>query len=188
MLMALKSGQMAGLNVSKATLTKVGRYLDSVEVGENTVAKGSYAYTPGGGATASMTAVGALCRQYLGVNPKNPSLLASIEVIKKNPPLANQQVYYLYYATQVMHHMDGTAWEFWNLGANKNGKGGIRDYMISKQDMGLGQRAAQKGSFPGDWHVGGRLGATSLCLLTLEVYYRHLPLYRRDAGMAADDK
>jgi hypothetical protein len=25
----------------------------------------------------------------------------------------------------------------------------------------------------------GRLGTTALCLLTLEVYYRHLPLYKR---------
>ena len=30
--------------------------------------------------------------------------------------------------------------------------------------------------------------ATSLSLLTLEVYYRHLPLYRRDAGLAKESK
>jgi hypothetical protein len=35
--------------------------------------------------------------------------------------------------------------------------------------------------------VGGRLGATSLSLLTLEVYYRHLPLYRRE-GMTKEIK
>lgn len=29
---------------------------------------------------------------------------------------------------------------------------------------------------------GGWLMRTSLSLLTLEVYYRHLPLYRRDMG------
>jgi hypothetical protein len=35
-----------------------------------------------------------------------------------------------------------------------------------------------------DWwcNYGGRIMMTSMCLLTLEVYYRHLPLYRRDMG------
>ena len=32
----------------------------------------------------------------------------------------------------------------------------------------------------------GRLGTTCLALLTLEVYYRHLPLYKRDSGGLAD--
>jgi len=39
-----------------------------------------------------------------------------------------------------------------------------------------------------DTGVGGRLGATSLSLLSLEVYYRHLPLYRRDVGEMKPDK
>ena len=30
---------------------------------------------------------------------------------------------------------------------------------------------------------GGRIMFTSLSLLTLEVYYRHLPLYRKDMGV-----
>ena len=32
--------------------------------------------------------------------------------------------------------------------------------------------------------AGGRIMVSSLSLLTLEVYYRHLPLYRRDVGTA----
>ena len=31
----------------------------------------------------------------------------------------------------------------------------------------------------------GRVGTTAMCLLTLEVYYRHLPLYKRDTGGGA---
>ncbi len=34
--------------------------------------------------------------------------------------------------------------------------------------------------------VGGRIMMTSLNLLTLEVYYRYLPLYYRDAGYGKD--
>ena len=184
-LMALKSGQMAGLSVPQSVLKKVERYLDSCE----SSSKGGYGYMPGMGETPAMTAVGGLCRQYLGVTPRNPSLLATIKKIRAHPPLPGPRghIYYEYYATQVMHHMGGDAWNFWNLGPNSDGKGGIRDVLIARQDQGT-TRPGQRGSFEGDEHVGGRLGATSLSLLTLEVYYRHLPLYRRDAGMKADDK
>ena len=34
--------------------------------------------------------------------------------------------------------------------------------------------------------AGGRLVTSCLALLTLEVYYRHLPLYKRDAGGLKD--
>ena len=33
----------------------------------------------------------------------------------------------------------------------------------------------------------GRLGHTSLSILTLEVYYRHLPLYRREMALKKDE-
>lgn len=178
-LMALKSGQMAGLSVPRATLKKVEKYLDSCESSN----KGGYSYTAGtGGESLTMTAVGGLCRQYLGVNPRNPSLLGTIKRLKAAPPASNTNIYYLYYATQVMHHMGGESWAFWNEGPDGKGTTGIRNTLIARQDQGLGGRAGQKGSFPGDGHVGGRLGATSLSLLSLEVYYRHLPLYRREVG------
>jgi len=179
-LMALKSGQMSGLTVPRAVLQKVGKYLDSCE----SSSKGGYGYLAGTGETITMTSVGALCRQYLGVSPRNPSLLGSIERLKKTPP-GSGNIYYEYYATQVMHHMGGEAWDFWNLGPKGDGKAGIRDTLIARQDQTTGHH---RGSFTGHDHVGGRLGATSLCLLSLEVYYRHLPLYRREAGMDKDPK
>jgi hypothetical protein len=181
-LMALKSGQMAGLSVPRIALDKTGKYLDSCE----TSSKGGYAYMPAGGESITMTAVGALCRQYLGISPRNPSLLASVNRIKTAPPGATGNIYYEYYATQVMHHMGGEAWQFWNLGPKGDGKGGIRDTLIAKQDTGANGRPGQAGTWQGTAHVGGRLGATSLSLLSLEVYYRHLPLYRRDMGVMKD--
>jgi hypothetical protein len=186
--MALKSGQMAGLSVPRVVLKRAEKFLDSVESGGRSINdKGGYQYTAGSGVTPAMTAVGGLCRQYLGVNPRNPSLLATVKRIKGWPP-TGANIYYEYYATQVMHHMGGDAWQFWNLGPDGTGKGGIRDVLIARQDTGGGGRAGQTGSFAGSDHVGGRLGATSLCLLSLEVYYRHLPLYRRDMGVMKPDK
>jgi hypothetical protein len=181
MVMALKSGQMAGLTVPKTTLKKAEQFINSCETSPG---KGGYGYLPGSGETVTMTAVGALCKQYMGTSPRNASLLASVKKIKGTPPARSQNIYYLYYATQVMHHMGGEAWDFWNLGPD--GKGGIRDTLIARQDKGMGGKPAQAGSFQGNDHAGGRLGATSMSLLSLEVYYRHLPLYRRDAGMMKD--
>jgi hypothetical protein len=179
-LMALKSGQMAGLSVPAVTLRKVERFLDSVEA----QSKGGYAYQSGGSDTPAMTAVGMLCRQYLGVNPRNPGLLAGVELLKKKPPGSTGNLYYEYYATQVMHHMGGESWSFWNEGPDR--KSGIRDSLIAKQDQGVSGKKGNAGSWaPTDeWSTqGGRLMSTSLSLLTLEVYYRHLPLYRRDMGV-----
>jgi hypothetical protein len=76
-----------------------------------------------------------------------------------------------------MHHMGGPAWEFWNPK--------MRDMLVNKQDQGnTPKHEHQKGSWSpqGDAFngAGGRLMMSSLACLTLEVYYRHLPLYRRD--------
>lgn len=181
-LMALKSGQMAGLSVPKNTLKLADRFLDSVEAagkGSSSMAGGGFSYTPGGAATVTMTAVGLLCRQYSGIGPKNPALQNGVRRLRTQPPSKNGNMYYLYYATQVMHHMQGESWQFWNLGPGGDGKGGIRDTLISKQDKGTSPRYPhQIGSWGGS--QGGRVMATSLSLLCLEVYYRHLPLYRRD--------
>jgi hypothetical protein len=86
-----------------------------------------------------------------------------------------------------MHHMGGDDWKWWNLGADGDGKGGIRDSLIARQDDGA-KVMDNKGTWAGNEHVGGRLGATSLSLLTLEVYYRHQPLFRRDVGPIKEDK
>ena len=173
-LMALKSGQMAGLTVKAETLRKVEKHLDSCE-SQN---KGGYSYLPGTGETVSMTAVGLLCRQYLGATPRNVGLLEGAKRLEASPPSRNTNIYYLYYATQVMHHMGGEAWQKWNLGPDGDGKGGIRDTLIALMDKG-----DKNPDTEGSWLLtggDGRLMSTSLALLTLEVYYRHLPLYRRD--------
>jgi hypothetical protein len=183
--MALKSGQMAGLRVPKKTFAKAGSFLDSVESDK----KGGYGYIPGAGESPALTAVGLLCRQYLGTSPRNPGLLAGVRKLRGVGPGKSGNLYYEYYATQVMHHMGGDNWRFWNLGPEGTGKGGIRDTLIAKQDKG-GPRKHEAGSWPTDSgsRPGGRMMATSLSLLTLEVYYRHIPLYRRDLPAAKGRK
>jgi hypothetical protein len=56
----------------------------------------------------------------------------------------------------------------------------MRDLLIGVQNKKAGPN---EGSWdPETGFIGrncGRLGTTAMCLLTLEVYYRHLPLYKR---------
>ena len=61
--MALKSAQMAGLAVSSFNLENCQRWLQLVAKGEH---RGLFCYQYGREPSPAMTAVGLLCRQYLG--------------------------------------------------------------------------------------------------------------------------
>lgn len=134
------------------------------------------------GASQSLTPVGLLSRYYIGWTPKHPAFARGVEFIKQFPPAMNFfDMYFYYYATQVMHFYDGPDWhKFWNPK--------IRDLLISLQNKSADETL--KGSWEKDGgFIGsscGRLGTTCLALLTLEVYYRHLPLYKRDNGGLAE--
>jgi hypothetical protein len=185
--MGLKSCEMAGLTVPKDVMLKVDRYLDSVYDEKSY----GFKYTSESGVTPTMTAVGMLCRLYRGINPRNPAILKGVDWLKKRPPAQGMsEFYYSYYATQVMHHMGGEAWDFWNLGPSGTGKDGMRDLLIKAQDKGDNpKKPFQGGSWAptGSFHDGNtRVIATSMALLMLEVYYRHLPLYRRDLGVTKE--
>jgi hypothetical protein len=171
--MALKSAQMAGLDVPAVTLKKAERFLDSLAS-----ANDGYGYVDTN-ATPTMSAVGLLCRQFLqGWGPKNPRLIKGIQAnLKPTPPGAKKDAYYYYYATQVMFHFGGDTWKDWNTQ--------MRDQLVKTQadnkaspDFGSWTSAGDTWGKSG----GGRLMVTSLNLLTLEVYYRYLPLYFREAG------
>jgi hypothetical protein len=183
MVQALKSGAMAGLNVPNATWNGVNNFLDQCSIPEGS----GYGYQQPQPAP-TVTAVGLLCRQYMGWGPRNVGLQKGLEYLRKLPPSPNfKNIYYYYYATQVVHHMqpfNPEAWDQWNPK--------MRDMLIESQDQGLnGDKRDQKGSWSpeGDAWGGqiGRLGYTSFALLTLEVYYRHLPLYRRELGAMKDE-
>lgn len=183
---ALKSGSMAGLNVPNATFNGINQFLDLCQ---NADGSGyTYQKNPGNQAAPIVTAVGLLSRQYMGWGPRNVGLKNGLEYLRKLPPSPNfKSMYYYYYATQVVHNMadfNREAWEQWNPK--------MRDLLIESQDTGANpDRRDQKGSWsPEGDHWGGqmgRLGITSLALLTLEVYYRHLPLYRRELGALKDE-
>ena len=119
-----------------------------------------------------MTAEGLLCRQYLGWKQDDPRLQAGMEYLLANPIEWNEpDVYYWYYATQVAHHMEGTAWRDWNEKLRQ---------VIPENQVKSGR---EKGSWsPANDENGvkaGRLFMTCFCTYMLEVYYRHLPIYSK---------
>jgi hypothetical protein len=116
-----------------------------------------------------------------GWGPSNPGLAEGVKFILQGPPGAGAfNMYYYYYATQVVHFFEGKDWKTWNEGTD--GKPGMRDWLvktqIKKDGADLGSWDPEAGWFGSSC---GRLGTTAICVLTLEVYYRHLPLYKRGA-------
>jgi hypothetical protein len=167
-LMALKSGLLSGLAVNESTLVKANEFLKAASSGKN---NGLYAYQAGAPPTPTMTAVGTLCSQYLGGRREDPAMLESIDSLLTNMPDGKvRTVYYWYYASMAMHNIPGPEWDAWNRR--------MRRLLIDSQ-IRYGC-AAGSWSSAGHEHCekGGRIMVTSLCALTLEVYYRYLPLYR----------
>ncbi len=181
-MMALKSGQLAGLSVSQQSFQGVSRWLDFATGRERNPAK--YAYLPHPNAdphqrrvSPAMTAEGLLMRLYLGWNRDHKSLREGADYLARNLPPRSMydqrnvpNCYYWYYATQVMFQLQGKYWEVWN--------GRLRDLLINSQE--------RRGELAGSWsprqdqwgRQGGRIYVTAMHLLMLEVYYRHLPLFR----------
>jgi len=185
LLMALKSAQMAGLEVPQEALKGVSGWLDLAQ------AEGGsrYVYNPlaadteqqrtGRRPNLSMTAEGLLMRMYLGWQRRNPALLEGAEHLKSNLPAWGNQArplrdaYYWYYATQVMFQMQGEYWDSWHKR--------LHPLLVASQQ--------RTGPLAGSWHplrpvpdhwghAGGRQYVTTMNLLMLEVYYRHLPLFQ----------
>jgi len=213
---ALKAAQLSkDLIVPDKTIKAAVKFLDSVSSGSR---KAVYGYAgPGGGPGTSLTAVGLLCRYYIdGWGPGNGGMAEGVQGLfgtakpgakpdepqtdRARAPKTSAQVkaapimpelYYYYYATQVVHFFEGNEWKEWNEGPkDATGKraGGMRDWLIDVQNV-------KEPNLYGSWEpdagtIGshcGRIGSTCLSLLTLEVYYRHLPLYKRDNNQQMPD-
>ncbi|MCX7420199.1 MAG: terpene cyclase/mutase family protein [Planctomycetia bacterium] len=164
-MMALKSAQMAGLVVNKPTLEKGQRFLQSCAKGKS---GGLFSYMPDGAPTPTMSAVGLLCNQYSGTKRSDPAMTEGMSHVLENLPAAQKNAYFMYYATQVMHNLPGPEWDQWNRAAR-------RMLITSQLKEGC---AAGSWSNEGQAHSAGPLMVSSIHTLTLEVYYRYLPLYQ----------
>ncbi|MEO1528893.1 MAG: hypothetical protein AAFX06_26025 [Planctomycetota bacterium] len=190
MMMALKSGDLAGLEVPQSAYDGIDKWLS---LAQQSGRMDRYRYDPFAPDTAkqrhgrlpspTMTAVGMLMRMYNGWRRDNESMQSAAEYLLRYPPrLGDQQRtlrdgYYWYYATQVMFHMGDEYWERWN--------GYLNPLLLDTQI----KRGPESGSWDPELPVrdrwgmhAGRLYVTTMNLLNLEVYYRHLPIYEDTAA------
>lgn len=184
-LMALKSAEMAGLEVPAQAWQRAAGWLNKAQSDQGA----RYCYSPlvpdtlgqtsGREPNLAMTAEGLLMRMYLGWNQSQPSLRRGADYLKANLPELDRRkpklrdAYYWYYATQVMFQMQGDHWRQW--------RESLWPILVQTQQ--------QEGPSAGSWdpnypvrdrwaHAGGRIYVTTLNVLMLEVAYRHLPLFK----------
>lgn len=169
--MALHSVEQLGFKVPAETTERAFRWLNSVRRGKSLLSGYS-----GPAATPAMTAEAVFSRILL-----HQELLAEernevSRYLMDNPPSdvktrkgEGRNYYYWYYATMAMMHMHADSWANWNER--------MRDLLVKTQ--------CREGDLEGSWDLdnnhgttGGRIYTTSLATLTLEVYYRYLPMYR----------
>ncbi|TDJ56961.1 MAG: hypothetical protein E2O40_03750 [Planctomycetota bacterium] len=166
-IMALTSAKRAGLSVPEDAFRIADRWLDLVHRPSR---PGTYAYQPRREVTPAMTAEGMFIRQLLGAARNEPRMRGSAAYILEHAPSwrPDANTYYWYYATLALFMHQGSAWEQWNEE--------IKTLLVERQ--------RQDGRTAGSWDpdgrwagVAGRVYQTAIATLTLEVYYRYLPLY-----------
>ncbi|WP_437228987.1 prenyltransferase/squalene oxidase repeat-containing protein [Planctomicrobium sp. SH661] len=162
--MAQTSAKMSRITVSAKSRKLASTFLDSVQLEDGAF----YGYTSPS-KSPSTTAIGLLCRMYQGWGKDHPGLQKGVKFLSDHGP-SRDNMYFNYYATQVMRHWGGEEWNRWNVV--------MRELLVqtqTKEGHGLGSWAPRDPH----GHQGGRHYMTCLAILTLEVYYRHLPIYQQ---------
>lgn len=190
MTMALKSADLANLNVPSSVYRKIEHWLDLAQASEarpylfryNPYAPDTDKQRHGLKPTRAITAVGLLMRLYTDWKRTDENMILGARTLAQNPPelgtssRPRRDTYYWYYATQVMFHMGGEYWSAWNQALHP---------MLSKTQVKDGPLAGSWNPIlpiPDRWgSFGGRLYVTTMNLLSLEVFYRHMPLYEESS-------
>lgn len=163
-LTALKSALHGKLDVPRGVWYRATEFLDSVQESRGA----EYRYKASEKKQRVMTVVGLFSRMLLGWRHDHRPLMKGVALVADQDPRQNH-MYFNYYASQVLRHHGGTGWERWNPK--------MRDYLVDNQNT--------QGHETGSWYIdedwsnpGGRLYTTTLSILTLEVYYRYMPMYQ----------
>ncbi len=161
---ALKSASHGKLEIPREVWYRAMSFLDGLQDDRGA----AYGYQQPTSKKPSMSVVGLFARMMLGWPHDHRPLLRGVAQIGDALPQKNN-MYFNYYASQLLRHHGGSAWKRWNPK--------MRDYLVALQ--------ATQGHETGSWYIdedwsdrGGRLYSTTLAILTLEVYYRYMPMYQ----------
>lgn len=173
-LTALHSGHLVGLKVDPLVVRKAVSFLDSVQVDDGA----GYGYTSPGD-RPSTSAVGLLCRTYLGWNKDRPALQRGIAKLAGIGP--TQDLYYDYYATRLMHQVGGDEWIFWS---NR-----MKPLLVESQSTNMHEAGSWCDNVDGGHGAtaAGRLYCTSLATMILEVGDGRLPIDKSQADQSPDE-
>jgi hypothetical protein len=175
-IMALKSAQSSGLDIGNS-FEGIAQFLDKVTPeleGGSEPMIGNVAYTYNsdtkkcGGRNRRLAAIGCLGRVFIGQDTQGDMLRAhGNNLLQKLPAEGKIDFYRTYYATLAMFQMGGEYWKQWNVAMKKTlcdtqQKGGCEDGSWDP-DVPFGSK-------------GGRVFITAVGCLSLEVYYRYLPV------------
>lgn len=164
--LALHSAEVGGIDVPQSSKDNMVRFLDACCISPN---KGVAAYRPGQGPNTTMTAEALVCRNLLGQRLSRLTVQEAHQRIGRSLPTPERvNMYYWYYGTLAMFVSGGDAWEQWNQQ--------MKHTLLTLQTT--------SGVNAGSWEpnglwagYGGRAYSTAMGALTLEVYYRYLPVY-----------
>jgi len=166
MVLALRSAEHAEIEVPSATYNKVRLWLNIVSGKDGTTA-----YVKDGRRTPAMNASGLFLRIMLGESPattmnkRATGLVSQSQIQIEGGGVTN--LYHIYYAALAMYQVGGNPWKTFNPR--------IRDGLIGTQHHGTGCR---RGSWKGGGYIADRVLATCFATLTLETYYRYLPVHK----------
>ena len=167
--MGFTSAKRAGIPIPEEVFDAAREWLDIVSSKRD---RGLYAYQPGQKHTTAMTAEGLFSQQLLGRKRHETRMIQAAGFLVDNLPdwSTDANSYYLYYGTLAMYQHQGEAWEQWNRAMTRE----ILAHQITSGEAAGSWDPTDRWSL-----IGGRIYQTALCTLSLEVYYRYLPLYSR---------
>jgi len=182
--MQLKSAKIAGLRIDTASFDGAATFLDlceeevaNVKVEDSGYDNGRhrFGYT-GRGAMVNTTAIGMLCRLFMGWKPEE-FIGPAMWLLKSNTPAWSADLgpangggwpmYYMYYGSLVMFQIGGEPWARWNDALKKT--------LIDNQRKDGDERGSWNPISGWEKKI-GRTYTTALGALSLEVYYRYQQL------------
>lgn len=167
-LMAISSARQSGIEVPESAFDQAKKWLDRVAGGKN---GGRYGYENQNAKRRAMTAEGFFCRQLLDTPRDQANMRESAQFLSTQlPRIEDVDMYYWYYGCLSLYQHQGEIWQDWNER--------MRPILLQTQQ--------KNGEYAGSWDAKGqyqermgRIVTTALATLSLEVYYRYLPMYRR---------
>jgi HEAT repeat protein len=132
-----------------------------------------------------MTAIGLICKIFMGRQRSHPYCIGAANRLLRSIPEYDERgnkikytagaeypSYYWYYGSLAMYQMGGRFWRRWSRPLLTEG---VPNTQVRGEECE-----------DGSWHshnldsIGGRVYTTSMCVLTLETFYRYLPALRME--------